>query len=141
VLACIASFRKSIGAISNLISDRADAKTISAALKESSDEISLVFNDKLAEIDRRLTETDSNEKILTTILTIFITNVNINPNAKAEIMNYLTGIKDLNGKVADIVETANKIIEEANAVEEKIPTPALDSIVSEGESETPMVLG
>ena len=141
VVACIATFRKNFGAISDLISDKADAKTISKALKDSSDEISKVFNDKLADIDRRLTETDSNEKILTTILTIFITNANINPNAKAEIMNYLTGIKDLNGKVADIVETANKIIEEANAVEAKVPTPALDSIVSEEESETPMVLG
>ena len=141
VVACIATFRKNFGTISQLISDKADAKTISKALKDSSDELSKVFNDKLADIDRRLTETDSNEKILTTILTIFITNANINPNAKAEIMNYLTGIKDLNGKVADIVETANKIIEEANAVEAKVPTPALDSIVSEEESETPMVLG
>ena len=142
VLACIATFRKNFGFITDMISKKADEKSINAALRATSTELSDIFNSKLTEIDVRLNESDSNAKILTTILTIFITNANINPNAKAEIMNYLTGIKDLNGKVADIVDAANKIIEEANNAEAKEPTPALDAIVGEGEdTESKMVLG
>lgn len=139
VIACIATFRKYFGFISDLISKKADEKTISAALKQSSTELSEMFNQKLTEIEGHLKDTDSNEKILTTILTIFMTNANINPNAKAEIMQYLTGIKDVNASVAEIVETANKIIREAEEAEVKDPTPALDSIVAEEENK--MVLG
>ena len=137
VVGCIATFRKNFGFITDLISKKADEKTISEALKKSASELTEMFNAKLAEID-------NNEKILTAMLTIFMTNANINPNAKAEILNYLTGIKELNGKVADIVDAANKIIEEANVAEVKALTPALDSIVSEdteGNTDTPMVLG
>lgn len=140
VIACVATFRKYFGFITDLISKKADEKTINNALKQASTEISDIFNRKLTEIELRLGDTDNNEKILTTILTIFMTNANINPNAKAEIMQYLTGIKDINASVAEMVETANKIIQEANEAEVKEPTPALDSIVSE-EGENKMVLG
>lgn len=139
VIACVATFRKYFGFITDLISKKADEKTINNALKQASTEISDVFNQKLADIDVRLKDTDNNEKILTTILTIFMTNANINPNAKAEIMQYLTGIKDMNASVAEIVEKANQIINEANEAEVKEPTPALDSIVAE-EDEHKMVL-
>lgn len=139
VIACVATFRKYFGFITDLISKKADEKTINNALKQASTEISDVFNQKLADIDVRLKDTDNNEKILTTILTIFMTNANINPNAKAEIMQYLTGIKDMNASVAEIVEKANQIIKEANEAEVKEPTPALDSIVAE-EDEHKMVL-
>lgn len=139
VIACVATFRKYFGFITDLISKKADEKTINNALKQASTELSDVFNQKLADIDVRLKDTDNNEKILTTILTIFMTNANINPNAKAEIMQYLTGIKDMNASVAEIVEKANQIIKEANEAEVKEPTPALDSIVAE-EDEHKMVL-
>lgn len=139
VIACVATFRKYFGFISDLISKKADEKAISAALKEATENMTKAFNSKLSDIEGRLTDTDSNEKIITTILTIFMTNANINPNAKAEIMKYLTGIKDISGRVEEIVETANKIIEEANAAEVKAPTPALDSIVEEETND--MVLG
>lgn len=138
VISCVATFRKRFGFIADLISKKADEKAISAALKQTSTELSEVFNARLADVEVRLKDTDSNEKILITILTIFMTNANINPNAKAEIMQYLAGIKDINASVAEMVETANKIIQEANEAEVKEPTPALDSIVSE---ETEMVLG
>ena len=140
VIACVATFRKYFGFITDLISKKADEKAINNALRQASTELSEIFNQKLTDIDVRLKDTDSNEKILTTILTIFMTNANINPNAKAEIMQYLTGIKDINASVAEIVDTANQIIKEANEAEVKEPTPALDSIVKE-EDESKMILG
>lgn len=134
VLGCVATIRKNFGFIADLIAKKADEKTINAALKSTSTEISEAFNLKLGEIEHRLSNTDSNEKILVTILTIFMTNANINPNAKAEIMQYLAGIKDINASVAEMVETANEIIAKADKAEIKEPTPALDSIMSETES-------
>ena len=139
VIACIATFRKYFGFISDLISKKADEKAISEALKKASEEMSEAFNGKLSQIEGYIGDTASNEKILITVLTIFMTNANINPNAKAEIMNYLTNVKDISGRIEEIVEKANKIIEEANAAEVKLSTPALDSIVEEETND--MVLG
>jgi vacuolar-type H+-ATPase subunit H len=138
VIACVATFRKYFGFIADLISKKADEKAISEALKKASEEMSETFNSKLTQIEGYIGDTASNEKILVTILSIFITNANINPNAKAEVMKYLTGLKDVSGRVEEIVETANKIIADANAAEEKEPTPALDSLV---EDESEMILG
>lgn len=140
IIACIATFRKYFGFITDLISKKADENTINSALKQASTELSEVFNQKLNQIDGHLKDTDSNAKILISILTIFITNANINPNAKAEIMQYLTGIKDINTSVAELVETANRIIQEANEAEVKESTPALDAIIEE-ETDSKMVLG
>lgn len=140
VITCIVTFRKNFGVIADLVSKKADEKAISSALKKTTEELSATFNAKLTEIELKMNDTNDNEKILTTILTIFMTNANINPNAKAEIMQYLTGLKDTNGKVTEIVDKANKIIEEANAAEVKAPTPALDTIVAEEETND-MVLG
>ena len=69
------------------------------------------------------------------ILSIFISNAKINANARAEIMQYITEIKDISGTVAEVVEKANKAIQEANAVEEKQPTPVLDEIMKETQTE------
>lgn len=140
VIGCVATVIKKVGGISELVAKKADTKTVNDYLKRTSTELSEVFNARIDNVESRLNDTDSNEKILITILTIFMTNANINPNAKAEIMKYLAGIKDVNASVTEMVDTANKIIQEANEAEVKEPTPALDSIVKE-ETESKMVLG
>ena len=135
VVGMLAMFKKHFGTITTLISNKADAKAINEALKSASAEISAEFCDKLNALEAKLTEADDDEKKLMAMFTIFVSNANINPNAKAEIMKYLTGIKDVSGKVVDVVEKANKIIADANAAEEKLPTPALDSITGDGDED------
>jgi hypothetical protein len=139
VVGMLAMFKKHFGNISTLISGKADTKAVNSALKDASAEISKDFCDKLDKLEAKLAEADNDEKKLMAMFTIFAANANINPNAKAEIMKYLTGIKDISGKVIDVVETANKIIAEANAAEEQLPTPALDAITEE-KSEGGMLL-
>ena len=136
VVGMLAMFKKHFGAITALISGKADTKSINEALKTASAEISEEFCNKLNALEAKLSEADDDEKKLMAMFTIFVSNANINPNAKAEIMKYLTGIKDISGKVVDVVEKANKIIADANAAEEKIPTPALDSITGDGDEDT-----
>lgn len=134
IVACVATFRKKFGFIITL------AKTIISILKTVFPEQSAHVDLRLNEITNKVRESDENIKALTTLFTLFISNANINPNAKAEIMKYVTGIKDFSGNILDIVEESNRIIDEANDAEEKILTPTLDSIISEKKSETPMVL-
>jgi hypothetical protein len=144
VIGMLAMFKKHFGNISTLISGKAETSEINKALKGATEEMSAEFCKKISELEAKLAEADNDEKKLMAMFTIFVSNANINPNAKAEIMKYLTGIKDISGKIVDVVETANKMIEDANAVEEKIPTPALNSIVTEdedGDTESKMVLG
>lgn len=144
VIGMLAMFKKHFGNISTLISGKAETSEINKALKGATKEMSEEFCKKISELEAKLAEADNDEKKLMAMFTIFVSNANINPNAKAEIMKYLTGIKDISGKIVDVVETANKMIKEANAVEEKIPTPALNSIVTEdedGDTESKMVLG
>ena len=136
VVGMLAMFKKHFGAITALISGKADTKAINEALKTASSEISAAFCNKLNELEAKLAEADDDEKKLMAMFTIFVSNANINPNAKAEIMKYLTGIKDISGKVVDVVEKANKIIAEANDAEEKISTPALDFITGDGDEDT-----
>ncbi len=140
VVGMLAMFKKHFGNIATLISGKADSRVINEALKSASEEISKDFSNKISEFEAKLTEADNDEKKLMAMFTIFVSNANINPNAKAEIMSYLTGIKDISGKVIDVVEHANKIIAEANAVEDKLPTPALDAITGSNDTEGGMLL-
>lgn len=131
VVGMLAMLKKHFGTISTLIAGKADTKAINEALKKATTEISSELIGRISELEAKLSEADNDEKKLMAMFTIFVSNANINSNAKAEIMKYLTGIKDISGRVVDVVETANKIITEANAAEEKLPTPALDTIISE----------
>ncbi len=131
VVGMLAMLKKHFGTITAMISGKADTRAINEALKTASTEISAEFTNRINELEKKLSEADDDEKKLMAMFTIFVSNANINPNAKAEIMKYLTGIKDISGKVIDVVETANRLITEANKAEEKIPTPTLDAIMSE----------
>lgn len=113
-----------------LISRKADTKTVIDALKDSNSTISKSFNDELTKVQNQLTEAKSTEDKLYTLLVLFITNVKMNPIAKAEIMKLISGAKNFSDDPDGIIEAVNKAIEEAEEAEEKIETPALDAITT-----------
>jgi hypothetical protein len=121
--------------ISDLISKKADNNTIVDTLKVSAEDIRKAFNDELEKVREEVKKAKEEEDKIFTILTLFITNAKINPAAKAEIMNYITGIKSLCGDPEEIVKKANEAIAEAIKAEEKPQTPALDAIVKESTME------
>ena len=133
-LAClgiIATVGNKFKSITSLISKKADSNTVIDTQKKASDEIREEFKSELQRVKSELTDAKNTGNKLFTILTIFITNAKINPAAKAEIMNYITGIKKFDGTPDEIIENANKAIAEAIVTEEKVETPALDKIVKE----------
>ena len=131
IVSIIAVLKKHFGNISNLIRTKASAEELKTALGDAKTEIAAEYKNSLANIENQIKDEQDNIKKLSVILSIFISNAKINANARAEILQYITEIKDISGTVAEVVEKANKAIEEANAVEEKQPTPVLDEIVKE----------
>lgn len=133
IVSILAVFKKHFGNISNLIRTKASAEELKTALGDAKTEIAAEYKNSLTNIENQIKDEQDNIKKLSVILSIFISNAKINANARAEILQYITEIKDISGTVAEVVEKANRAIEEANAVEEKHPTPVLDEIVKEAQ--------
>ena len=136
-LGMIAFVRSKFGVVIDLVKRKADAATIGDAVKSAVNDIVDKFTSEMAktrgEIEnmrQKLDVAEGNEKKLTAILSIFMTNAKINPNARAKIMEYLTGITDISGTLQEIVERANEEIAAAEKSEEKPETPALDAVLA-----------
>lgn len=119
---------KKFGTIAQMIRNKAEVNDIKGAIKETVAELKT----QLEETQLKLATAQENEKKLTTILCMYIMNdTKYNPNAKAEIMKYISGIKDFSGTVLEICNEATAEIQKMNDAEEKEQTPTLDEIVSE----------
>ena len=139
---CVGIFVKKFGSVIALIKNKADSAQVASALKNASADVIDAVQMKYDQITAQLKQSQDNEKLLITVISIFMANVRINPSAKAEILKYLSGIKDCAGDVIDIVEEATAAIEKATAAaEEEAPeTPVIDKIKEEVK-QTAMVLG
>lgn len=130
-LGILVFIHKKFGSVVAMIKSKADAQTVvngvNGALKETFAEI----EKQLKETQIKLATTEENEKKLTTILCMYIMNDKFNPNAKAEIMKYITGIKEFTGTVAEICEEASQEIARLDEADIKEETPALDQIVND----------
>lgn len=147
-LGMIAFVRSRFGVVIDLVKRKADAATIGDAVKSAVNDIVDRFTSEMAKtheelenVRQKLDSAESNEKKLTAILSIFMTNAKINPNARAKIIEYLTGIADLTGTVQQIVEQANKEIAAAEKSEEKPETPALDAVLAAEKKEETIGIG
>lgn len=136
-LGMIAFVRSKFGVVIDLVKRKADASTIGDAVKSAVNDIVDKFTSEMTKtrgelenVRQKLDAAEGNEKKLTAILSIFMTNAKINPNARAKIMEYLTGISDISGTVQEIVERANEEIAAAEKSEEKPETPALDAVLA-----------
>ncbi len=136
-LGMIAFVRSKFGVVIDLVKRKADASAIGDAVKSAVNDIVDKFTSEMAKtrgelenVRQKLDAAEGNEKKLTAILSIFMTNAKINPNARAKIMEYLTGISDISGTVQEIVERANEEIAAAEKSEEKPETPALDAVLA-----------
>jgi hypothetical protein len=58
-------------------------------------------------------------------------NAKISNSAKSEILKYMHGIKTVSGTVSEEIENAIKIIEKAEAEEEKPDTTTLDKLTED----------
>ena len=127
-IAIITYVTKKFGHLLELIKTKADTKTIVAELKKGTEEVSDMFLENVESIKARLTTAEDNNKILMTVLSLFMVSTKISTPAKTEILKYLNGIKTVSGDIHEEVDKAIKVIEKAEALEEKVETPVLDKL-------------
>jgi hypothetical protein len=128
---------KKFGSITTLIKGKADTATILNGVEKAIGESYAEIKNQLESTQKDLAETKEDNKKLTAIICMYIANdTRYNPTAKAEIMKYTSGIKQMAGTVEEICNTAQRAIAEAEASEVKESTPALDAITSEVKSYT-----
>lgn len=139
----IAFVGKKTSAIFELIKGKADKTVITSEFKSGVKEIKEAFDEEYRKINAELEAHDEKEKQMWAMLTIFMTHAKIPTAAKAEIINCITGIKDMTGDIKEIVESAEKAICEAEKEAEKnaLPTPALDKIINENSEYNIIELG
>jgi hypothetical protein len=130
-LAVIGMVSKKFGTIIALVRSKADASTIKKELDTSLKETFEKFYKEFVSIKERLEQSESNEKALSTALSIFMVNAKISNSAKSEILKYMHGIKTVSGNVSEEIDKAIKIIEKAEAEEEKPVTPVLDKLTED----------
>lgn len=145
IVGIIAIMYKYFGNIAKLISSKADAATIKKTINDGNEEIYGIINELTERLDLSAAEAEKakqKEQNFITAFTLFIMSVNINQNAKNEIMQYLTGLKESSDNVESTVSASVETIRKAEATEVKDPTPALDTILAESKNEMPeMILG
>ena len=133
IIALIAAIRKSIKPISAAIAfikdKTAKSDDVNKAVDTAVNKVRDEYKKERLAILERMDSIQASEDRLTTILTLALTSMKINPTAKAEIMNMITGAKKVTGTVDEIVSTVQGAIAAAEAQTEKIETPALDSII------------
>lgn len=133
----IALFKKSFDKILHILQSLVTGNKDLATFKHISDQLGDVVQDVKAEFSEKQKETNANisamldnYKLMLTCFTIFIESAKINPNAKSEIMKYLTGIKEVSGDVIETVSSALEAIKAADEVEPVIETPKTDAALS-----------
>ena len=146
LLAAIATITlvvKNSNTVKSLIGSKADKEAVKGAMKDGVKEIRDTFKEECKNINAELKTHREREKQMWAILTIFMTHVKIPTAAKAEIMNCITGMKDMTGELCEIVEEAEKAIlaAEEEAAQNAAPTPALDEIINSASESHVMELG
>lgn len=134
VLGVFAYVGKHFKGLSLKVDGKVDTATLKAEIKEKTSETNSMLQTEVNELKEQLATMQGNEKMLVTAITLFIMNMKFDGIAKAKITELLTGFVDVaNLSIKDVCESVNKAIAEAKAQEEKQSTPALDSIIAEGE--------
>lgn len=139
IIALIAAVRKCVKPISTAVSTVVDWMHNKSAKREDVEKavtnaVCAVRDEYRVERENLIQRYDAiqqSQDRLTTIVVLAFTHMKINPTAKAEIMNMITGAKQASGNVYEDITKIEAAIAEAYASEEKIPTPALDSITKD----------
>lgn len=127
---CIAVFKNKFTQITASIGKTATAEHLTAQTGSLATEIKKALGEKTDKISGDISAMLDNYKLLLTCFTIFIESAKINPNAKKEILDHLTGVKGVSDNIAETVTDALKAIEEANAAEPVIETPKTDAALA-----------
>lgn len=127
---CIALFKNRFTQITNSIDKTATTDHLTKQTGNLAMEIKKALGEKTDKISGDIKAMMENYRLMLTCFTIFIESAKINPNAKKEILDHLTGVKGISENVAETITAALNSIEEANAAEPPVLTPKTDEALA-----------
>lgn len=141
LIGTIAVIYKKFGALVPLVKAKADATTMTNALKEVKKDLASEIREdtekaqaalaaKQAAVDAKL------DKFLALFSIMTVHSKALLPSVRAELMDMITGVKETSGSLEDIFTEAKANIEAAQAEYDatKTDTPVLDKLVAEAEA-------
>lgn len=138
IIALIAAIYKKISPLfpflAHMKDEGATKEDVEQRLNAVKDDIITEVKKYLDDVSGQIRDVKGEEDTTLTILTILANALKINPTAKTEIANYLTGINKPDGTIQEVVAAVGEKIQKALEAEEKIDTPALDAIAAETEA-------
>lgn len=137
IIALIAAIYKKISPLlpflAHIKDEGATKEDIEKKLNSAKDDILAEVRKYMDDVSGQIRDVKGEEDTTLTIITILANALKINPTAKTEIANYLTGINKPDGTIQEVVAAVGEKIQKALDAEEKIDTPALDAIAAETE--------
>ncbi|MBR3680627.1 MAG: hypothetical protein IKL79_01325 [Clostridia bacterium] len=124
-----------INGVKDLVAGKASKEDTEKLLKSESEKILSATLSALEDTKKKQEELTEKYNEQTAILTLITLQLVKSPYARTEIMNIITSAKAKGKDVAEIVEVIEAEIKAAEEAEEKMPTPALDSIVASVDTE------
>ena len=118
-----------IGGLKNMVEGKATKEETEKLVKSETDKIISATLTALDDTKKKQDELTAKYNEQTAILTLITLQLVKSPYARTEIMNLITTAKMQGKEAAEIVEVIEAEIKAAEDSEEKVPTPALDSIL------------
>lgn len=141
LIGTIAVIYKKFGALIPLVKSKADANTVSNALKDVKKDLASEIREDTEKAQAALTAKQEAvdaklDKFLALFSIMTVHSKAILPSVRAELMDMITGVKETSGSLEDIFTEAKANIEAAQAEYDaaKTDTPVLDKLVAEAEA-------
>lgn len=132
---------KKFGALIPLVKSKADANTVTNALKDVKKDLASEIREDTEKAQAALTAKQEAvdaklDKFLALFSIMTVHSKAILPSVRAELMDMITGVKETSGSLEDIFTEAKANIEAAQAEYDatKTDTPVLDKLVAEAEA-------
>lgn len=143
ILALIVSVRSCFGKIENafrtfkdMIAGKATKEETKKAVDDGISSLKSEFEHNHAALSDKYDALSKKYDKQTAILSLVTMHLIKSPNARVQIMNFISDSKEIGGDVVEYVNKIEEAIEEAEKLEPKIETPALDEIISEQDTKS-----
>lgn len=125
-----------IGGVKSLVEGKATKAETEKLIKDEGDKILSGVLECIEDTKKKQDELTEKYNEQTAILTLITLQLVKSPHARTEIMKIISTAKTHGKDAAELVEVIEAEIKAAEEAEEKIPTPALDAIITEVNGDT-----
>ena len=129
----LSKITKTFNTVKDAIAGKASKEDAEKAVKEVGTDIKRSVEETRTELDEKYARLEEKNTKMVAVISLITLQLIKSPNARTEIMKIISDTKEISGDVVEFVEQIEENIKEADALEPKPDTPALDKIVAEQE--------